>query len=175
MKNNQIFFCFLVLFLSSSIANAGLAEIYIYGVVDGDSLLARKNTENKSQKIKVRLWGIDSPEWNQPFSKESKAFMKKMVEGKYVKIESKGYDKYDRLLAVIYLNKTNSLNLQIIEEGYAWVHKYYCDEEKCDKWLLAEKNAKNIKKGLWQNDNPIAPWIWKSREKNITKEIIKRQ
>ncbi len=169
MKSIQLIACFLIFILSSSFANATLREIYVYGVVDGDSLLARSNKDIKSPKIKIRLWGIDSPEWNQHFSKESKIFMKKMIQGRYVKIESKGYDKYDRLLAVIYLDNSKTLNLLSIENGYAWVHKYYCDEKICNKWLLAEDNAKKNRKGLWQDDNPVAPWIWKNKEKKYNK------
>lgn len=160
---------FLIFFLGSSYANASLSKIYIYGVVDGDSLLARKNKDNKSQKIKVRLWGIDSPEWNQPFSKESKKFMKKMVLGKYVLMESKGYDKYGRLLTIIYLEDNQTLNLLAIKEGYAWVHNYYCNENICDNWLSAQNNAKKKGIGLWQNYKPVAPWVWKNQEKKYYK------
>lgn len=163
-----------MIFLTFSFAHASRSEVYVYKVVDGDSLLARKNSDTKNQKIKIRLWGIDSPEWNQPSSKESKAFMKKMVQGKYVKVEKRGYDKYGRLLAIIYLDNNQTINSLAIEEGYAWVHEYYCKEEICEKWLFTQDNARNMKKGLWQNNDPIAPWIWKNK-KNTTKEIIKRQ
>lgn len=164
LKGFQSIICLVIVFLCSSFVNASWHKIYVYGVVDGDSLLARKNRDNKSQKIEVRLWGIDSPEWNQHFSKESKKFMKKTIQGKYVKAESRGYDKYGRLLALIYLEDNKTLNLLAIEEGYAWVHKYYCYEDICDKWLLAQENAKKNKKGLWLNNNPVAPWVWKNKE-----------
>ena len=169
MKSAHIIICFIIFIFGSSFANATVGKISVYGVVDGDSLLARANRDDKGPKMKIRLWGIDSPEWDQHFSKESKKFMKKMIQGRYVKIESKGYDKYGRLLAVIYLDNSKTLNLLSIEKGYAWVHKYYCDEKICDKWLLAEDNAKKSRKGLWQNDNPVAPWIWKNKEKNYYK------
>lgn len=165
MKIIHIISCLCIIFLVASLANANMQELYIYNVVDGDSLLARTYNDVNSKKIKVRLWGIDSPEWNQHFSKESKAFMKKMVQGKIVKIESRGYDKYGRLLGIIYLDNNQTVNYLAVEEGQAWVHSYYCDEEICDEWLLAQDNAKRKKKGLWQNDNPIAPWIWKNKEK----------
>ena len=44
-------------------------------VIDGDSLQVRGVG-------KVRLIGVDTPEWNAPFGKEASNFTKRLVEGK---------------------------------------------------------------------------------------------
>jgi len=80
-------------------------------VIDGDTILLTNGE-------RVLLIGVDTPETVHPnkpveyFGKEASAFTKKMVEGKKVKLEFDWdrRDKYDRLLAYVYLLDGTFLN-----------------------------------------------------------------
>ena len=46
-------------------------------VVDGDSVNVMRLSENK--EVKLRLYGIDAPEWKQAYGKESKDALKGLL------------------------------------------------------------------------------------------------
>lgn len=125
-------------------------------VVDGDTLEIRY----QGQKQRVRLWGIDSPEWQQGFSREAREFVRNRVQGRRVELQVKGWDKYGRLLAALKV-EGNSLNEELLRAGMAWVHIYYCKESVCREWRRLEKDARIGGRGLWREDNPVPPWEWK--------------
>ena len=129
-------------------------------VIDGDTLEVR----HQGRKLRVRLFGIDAPEWQQEFSHQAKEFTRQRVEGQRVELRSKDWDKYGRLVAVVHVSG-NSLNEELLREGLAWVHIYYCKEPICRKWRQLEKEARMARRGLWKNDNPVSPWKWKQSHK----------
>ena len=51
----------------------------------------------------------------------------------------------------------------MIEAGYAWHYKYYDDTKEYE---AAEIEAQNKKIGLWQDNDPIAPWDYRHNKKN---------
>ncbi len=85
-----------------------------YHVVDGDTI----DVEGVGR---IRLVGINTPEINQPGYQESKEFVSSMCLGKNVGLDidnEKHYDKYGRVLAVVYVGKVN-LNQDLLKKGYA--------------------------------------------------------
>ena len=129
-------------------------------VIDGDTIEVRY----QGRKLRVRLFGIDAPEWQQEFSHQAKEFTRQRVQGQRVELQSKAWDKYDRLVAVIHVGG-DSLNEELLREGLAWVHIYYCKEPICRKWRQLEKEARMARRGLWKNDKPEPPWKWKQNHK----------
>lgn len=129
-------------------------------VIDGDTLEVRY----QGRKLRVRLFGIDAPEWQQEFSHKAKEFTRQRVEGQRVELQSKDWDKYGRLVAMVHVGG-DSLNEELLREGLAWVHIYYCKEPICRKWRQLEKEARMARRGLWKNDNPVPPWKWKQSHK----------
>ena len=71
-----------------------------------------------NKKEKIRMFGIDAPETKQEWGLEAKEVLNSLIAGKEVLLEIKERDKYDRILAVVYLNKIN-INLKMIETGNA--------------------------------------------------------
>jgi len=128
-------------------------------VLDGDSLFVRKDTK----LISIRLWGIDAPEYDQASASDAKDRLKALTSGKRLTIFPKYSDKYGRLVAVIEAGDI-TVNRKLVDEGYAWVHVYYCDTDPCSSWFELEKRAKDSKKGLWQNAEPVEPWVWKRKK-----------
>lgn len=120
-------------------------------ISDGDTITIL--TSDKIQ-YKIRLNDIDAPEKKQAFGNKSKDNLAKYIAGKTIKVEYKSTDKYKRILGTIYYNNTD-INLQQVKDGFAWVYKKY---SKNQDYYNAEKLARENKKGLWNDKNPIAPW-----------------
>ena len=129
---------------------------YILGkviqVVDGDTyhLLTEDN-----QTLKIRMEGIDAPERAMPFYKVSKDYLGKLCSGKYVKLKSSGIDQYGRYLGFTYLEDSSELCREMIKAGLAWHYKRYNTDEDLAN---LEIEARNLKIGLWKDENPMPPW-----------------
>lgn len=153
-----ILLCCLLLLstLDQSFANTG----YVTKVVDGDSLVVRGNT---NKKIKIRLYGIDSPEWNQKNAKLSSKYLKKTIYKKKITYKVMDYDRYGRVIALVKIGDIN-INKELVRKGYVWVYSRYCKEKYCKEWKVLQKSAKKRRIGLWQEKDPISPWRWKRKK-----------
>jgi len=125
-------------------------------VIDGDTIEVRR----LGKIVRVRLWGIDTPEWQQGFSREAREFTRRRLAGRQVELRVKTWDAYGRLVAMVMVDG-NPLNEELLREGLAWVHIYYCKEPICRQWRQLENEAKRDRRGLWRESHPIAPWQWK--------------
>ena len=85
-----IIIAFLQLFLYSS-ALADTLQGKVVKVADGDTITIR---DGQNQKHRIRLGGIDAPEKDQPYGKESTQSLLELTSGKTGVIE---YEKRDRL------------------------------------------------------------------------------
>jgi len=131
-------------------------DMMISYVKDGDSLVIKHG----DFRFHIRLWGIDSPEYDQPHAHASKTILKQLVFNKKISITVKDRDKYGRYVVIAHCGNS-TINRELIAAGAAWVHRYYCRESVCDEWLDLEKSALRNKIGLWKYDDPIEPWVWK--------------
>ncbi len=124
-------------------------------IADGDSftLLTPEN-----QQIRIRMFGIDSPEKGQAFYRKSKNNLSRYIFGKNVLVKIKDTDQYHRIVGMVYLNDSLNINLQMIKDGYAWHFKKYSSDKQMS---LAEKKAKQQKLGLWADKHPVPPWEWR--------------
>ena len=129
-------------------------------VVDGDSL----EILHEGKWRAIRLYGIDSPEWKQPYSKKAKLYLERLLLGKNVEIEEFYADKFSRSVALIYFQGI-CVNKLLVEQGLAWVHIYYCHKKICEQWKELEEQARDEKIGLWQEKRPIPPWVWKRQKR----------
>ncbi len=128
-------------------------------VADGDtlSLLDKNNTQHK-----IRLHGIDTPERDQPYGKAAWKALSTMVAGKTVGVVVLGKDSYGRTDGTVYLDERN-INLAMVAGGHAWWYRYYAKDDR----LLAvtEQQAREQKRGLWAQPDPIPPWDWRRQQR----------
>lgn len=146
-----------------------LAEAFtVTHVDDGDTIIC----ENRDITIRVRLVAINAPELShnkgqsgQPFSKEAKDVLEKLVLNKVVDIKGYGLDDYNRLLAVVNSGGKN-INLEMIKQGMAEVYKGSPPKDfNTEVYKKAEKEAKNSSRGIWsQGNNYISPSQWRSTQ-----------
>lgn len=123
-------------------------------VVDGDTL--NIDMDGKSQTI--RLIGLNTPETVDPrkpvecFGKEASKKASELLSDKKVSIEkdpSQGdYDKYQRLLAYVFLEDGTNFNKWMIESGYGYEYTYDLPYKYQSEFKLAQEQAKSQKKGL---------------------------
>jgi micrococcal nuclease len=79
-------------------------------------------------------------------------FTRDMAEGRRVRLEfdQERYDKYNRLLAYVFLEDGTFLNGRIVEEGYASITHYKTNTKYADLFLRLYRQARENKRGLWQ-------------------------
>lgn len=130
----------------------------VVGVVDGDTTDVRLD----SGMIRVRLHAIDAPERGQPQGAASKAALAALVYGKPVQVEPIEQDRYDRLVARLWLGELD-VNAEMLKQGQAWVYRRYADDPA---YCAYEKAARDLRRGLWElpaSQRP-APWEWRTRK-----------
>ena len=132
----------------------------VIGISDGDTMeiLYKKNP------IKIRLAHIDSPEkrGTQPFGNQAKIVLSNLCFGRIVTIKADRYDRYKRLIAVVINDKNQNINKQMLKLGMAWHYKKY---SKDSDYANLETEARKNRVGLWQDNAPIAPWLWRENKK----------
>ena len=160
-KLSLLFGSTLLLWLVPSFSSEFTAKVI--SVADGDTLTVKGPTET----LRIRLNGIDAPEGNQPFASKAKSLLNVISKDKVVQVKTVGRDQYGRWLADVVLPPTRSVNQEMVRQGLAWHFKRYSQDK-----ILAqlETEAREAKKGLWSDPNPISPWDW--REKVRTGEIV---
>lgn len=126
-------------------------------VIDGDSLMTRF----EDRRLEVRLWGIDAPEFDQPGSRRATEKLKQLVLGRQLELNIKDRDKYGRTVALAKHGR-KIINEQMVSSGNAWVYRHYCRETLCETWIEFERKARDQRLGLWNDDEVIAPWLWKT-------------
>lgn len=137
-------------------------------VYDGDTFVASK--DNTAEEIKIRLYGIDAPEKGQPYADKASKKLLRLVHGKQLRILVTDTDRYGRSVCKVYAGNTY-VNLEMVRSGYAWHYKQYAAEEA--DLAKAEKNARKSRKGLWKEDNPTEPSVWRKGEAEAHKPALR--
>ncbi|MBB4052226.1 endonuclease YncB(thermonuclease family) [Devosia subaequoris] len=80
-------------------------------VIDGDTIII--------DKIRIRIAGIDAPEIDHPFGKQSKWALVKLCKGQLVTARIKPEISYDRLVAECFLPDGRDLGAEMVRAGMA--------------------------------------------------------
>jgi len=104
------------------------------------------------------MYGIDAPERDQPYSKESTNFLEQYLH-KEATIKATGVDRYGRTLGVLFIDGQD-INLLSIRNGCSWHYKQY---SKDVQYAQVEEYARKNKIGLWGLPNPVPPWEWRKK------------
>lgn len=127
-------------------------------VVDGDTLDIDVPDRGRAG-TRVSLWGVDTPETVKPntpvqhFGPEASAFAKGAALGKRVRLEldlRQPRDKYNRLLAYVFLPDGRMLNRTLIEEGYGYADPRF-DHRRRSEFMRLQRVAMKARRGLWKN------------------------
>jgi len=129
--------------------NPAKYKVKVLRVIDGDTI------KIEGDKV-VRYIGIDTPETVHPsqpvqcYGREASEKNRELVESKEVKLEKdiSETDKYGRLLRYVWLGDM-LVNEYLVREGYAQSSTYPPDVKYQDKFVEAQRQAREEEKGLW--------------------------
>jgi endonuclease YncB( thermonuclease family) len=124
-------------------------------VLDGDTIEVLHSLHPE----RIRLSGIDCPEKGQAFGNRAKQAASKLAFGKDVILDTHGQDKYGRTLADVLLKDGTNVNHMLVKDGWCWWYRKYAPENGELEKLEAE--AREARKGLWADPQPVPPWEWK--------------
>ena len=163
----KIIFIFFIVFFNSLALGDTISGKAL--VIDGDTI--------KINSKKVRLFGIDAPEKKQKCKKLflsiyilsfDKSYdcgiistnkLKNKIKDNIIICKSKGKDRYKRIIAECFKDKTN-LNSWLVRNGYAVAYLKYSK-----KYLTAQNLAKKENRGIWQGKFEM-PWDYRKSKKN---------
>jgi len=163
MKKSRTWISFITLvFLLSLPVHTWAWSGEVVGITEGDTITVLNSKTLKD--VKIRLYGIDCPEGGQAFSKRAKQFTSKMVFGKVVEVGAITVDHYGRTVSLVYVEGKGVCD-KLIRAGLAWVYYLYCNLPICAEWKNLEAEAKEAKRGLWSEHNPIPPWEFRRQKR----------
>jgi endonuclease YncB( thermonuclease family) len=113
-------------------------------VADGDTVdvLIRP-----SRRVRIRLHGVDTPEFKEPFSNQARAFTRVLMFGRSVTVVGKDVDRYDRLVARITVDNIDASE-SIIAAGLGCTFRQYSNDPALES---AFAHARSSQRGFWAN------------------------
>lgn len=125
--------------------SSSLQQAKVVRVIDGDTIEIEGGQ-------RVRYIGIDTAESGGCFATESTSKNKELVGGKTIRLEKdvSEADRYGRLLRYVYVGDI-LINEVLVKEGYAQVYTYPPDVKYNERFLAAQKEARESDRGLWSS------------------------
>jgi micrococcal nuclease len=134
-------------------------------VIDGDTVLVLRY----GHPLKIRLADIDAPEIahagtggpqkSQPYGLASTDALKRLVLHKLVEVDTLAIGKYGRTIALL-KDGTLNVNEEMVRQGMAWEYSHFHSDRR---YIALQQEAQQAKRGLWQQANPVPPWVWRSQ------------
>lgn len=125
-------------------------------VKDGDSVIVRRRNGRLSE---IRLAGIDAPELSQPGGRDAKAALKRLLNGREIRVDVTDRDRYNRLVAMLWTGQT-FVNAEMARSGHAWAFARYLPDPRI---RAAHDEARAAKRGLWSlpESEQVPPATWR--------------
>ena len=145
-------------FLCMSVAAVNAASLVgkVIEVNSGDVI----TIFNLNRPVRVRLLGVDAPEMDQAFGDIAKKHLADLVYDKSVLVEYAGISGDHSLNGRVLLEGAD-VGAQMIRDGAAWVdpgNQHRLSATDREVYERSENAARSERRGLWQEEYPIAPW-----------------
>jgi endonuclease YncB( thermonuclease family) len=131
----------------------------VYGIVtrvaDGDTL---DITSGRTVHT-VRLDGVDAPEVGQRFSRQARLHLVQSALWQSVTAHVVDRDRYGRSVARVTIGAMD-LSEEMVRSGFAWHYARYSPDGRLAD---LEEQARRQRRGLWADDHPVAPWLYRQR------------
>lgn len=127
-------------------------RVVVTRVVDGDTAVV----DLDGSEVRVRFIGIDTPESVAPdqpvecFGPQASSYTTDRLEGEMVRLEFdvERLDQYGRTLAYVWIG-SELFNETLVAGGYALVTTYPPDVKYVDRFVAAQRSAREAGLGLW--------------------------
>lgn len=153
----------------ADIARADRQHVVVRQVVDGDTVVVEFPDRSNER---VRLIGIDAPEAHNPqtnepdhWGRQATDYLRARTLGKTVLLQVdplESRDRYERLLAYVWLDNNELINLSIVRDGQAYAYRpkpgLFADQTN-----TAEGEALRAKRGLWADVTKAKMPAWRQR------------
>lgn len=138
--------------------NAEAATLFgrVIEVNDGDVI----TVFNLNRPVRIKLMAIDAPEAGQPFGDVARKHLSDLVYDKNVLVEYWGIAPDGSLVGRVTLSNVD-IGVQMIRDGAAWFdasNQGSLSAADREIYQQSEQAARSERRGLWQGENPIAPW-----------------
>ena len=127
-------------------------------VPEGDVL----TVSHRGKRTRLRLYGIDCPELEQPVGVQAKQYSERLLLGKKVKVYPIETDKYARVLSWVFLDG-EGVNARLVTTGMAWWYPDLGSHEAKLKEYQARAEAAG--RGLWSLSYRETPWDFRNRKR----------
>lgn len=177
----------LITILTVPAARAGNQPGKAVAVLDGDTVSAVGIDASGAAAGKPRtlgIRGICAPAVDQPFGSQARKRLQELVEGKDVSWNGPVERTHKGGIAVFMRDASGaSLAKQMLAEGLAWSIAEELTAKPAQpggerkpwpeaaEWIAAEREARAAGRGLWADKDPVPPWEWRARTKEITNGI----
>lgn len=150
----------------------------VKAVHDGDSI---KVKFEDGEVAWIRIYGCDAPEVvsnhvsaTQPYGVESGKYLRDMVKGNVVEVQTLFRDKYQRMICKVKLINALDRNLDVdltwilISTGNAWwLSEPSQSKDELNQLKRLQENANQLNIGLWgQPGRKVRPSTWRGRNHN---------
>jgi endonuclease YncB( thermonuclease family) len=126
-------------------------------VQDGDTM----TIEVDHKPVTVRLADIDAPDLRQAFGKRARTSLEAICLNQDVRVRETGKDSAGHPIGRVQCVGTDASREQV-HRGMAWV----APQDVGDSNLYRLQDvARNTRKGLWADPNPVPPWEWQPPKK----------
>jgi len=133
-------------------SSPGAGSVRVTRVVDGDTI----EVQLGGREVDIRLIGIDTPESVAPdqpiecYGRRASAYTESRLEGEIVRLEFdvERLDRYGRTLAYVWVDD-ELFNETLVAEGYAVVTTFPPNVTYVDRFLAAQRAAREAGRGLW--------------------------
>lgn len=157
-------YCAACLFVLLLAATAAAYDTRAKTVRDGDSLAVY---DPDGALVNIRLYGVDAPEYKQPYGREARKSLAKLVGRRIFSVEPVDTDRYGRTVAILRLKDGTVVNEALVAEGAAWVYDAYCHRKDiCPRLRDLQDEARAERLGLWAEDDPERPSDWRKEHKH---------
>jgi len=161
-------FLLLLTLLSIGASSSAASAASLYGTVtevnDGHTItiLCLK------RPLKVGLMAIDAPDKDQAFGDVARQHLSDLIIGKFVSVEYTGLGQNALIIGRVTWNDMD-IGAQMIRDGVAWYDKNNnsrLSEDERQIYAQSEIAARSEKRGVWQDESPVAPWEFRSRKQS---------
>jgi endonuclease YncB( thermonuclease family) len=158
LRRHFVPFAFLCAFLCTSVADVRGASLFgkVIEVNSGDVI----TVFNLNRPVRVRLLGVDAPEMGQVFGDVARKHLADLVYDKSVLVEYSGIDADHSVNGRVSFEGVD-IGAQMIRDGAAWAdpsNQHRLSETDREVYQQSEYAARGERRGLWQQENPVAPW-----------------
>lgn len=133
----------------------------VSSVIDGNTI---EFTSQENETFKLVLSGIDCPELNQAFGDEAKRLLERLADGKEGVVIVEGKDRFGNRVGSLFFTNNRDPRVDLLEKGLAWT----AEKNPKPEFEVLKESAKNKGKGLWNQENPVAPWSFRRQQTMLT-------